>query len=192
MAKMSKNSPKPRAVTGRPDRKLTLPEERFCAEYVVDFDAEAANKRAGLRTGAYKQLVKACVQQRIRDLVKAVNDKALGQAVDVLEETKTIAMGDLTDFLACPTVEALQALPAEKRRLIKSIKMVTLKGFGDEPDRQAIEKVELWSREWALKLLGERDKVFIPPPVEVIHKFDLSSVNPEDAADAYQRMLGQR
>lgn len=70
---------------------LTPLEERFCAEYVVDFDGTAALKRAGssakwLSQQAYEMLRKPHIATRIQELIVGQNEKALVNKQWVMNE----------------------------------------------------------------------------------------------------------
>ena len=70
---------------------LTPLEERFCAEYVVDFNGTEALKRAGssakwVAQQAYEMLRKPHIAQRIQALIVGQNEKALVNKQWVMNE----------------------------------------------------------------------------------------------------------
>lgn len=83
---------------------LTDKQERFCHEYVVDFNATQAAIRAGYaEKGAHVRgsqlLSHGKVQARVKELTQKVNDRTLIDAEWVLRRLAMMATADVTQIL---------------------------------------------------------------------------------------------
>lgn len=142
----------PRGKAGKPDRYqrkgreakerlartgLTLKQEAYCREYVVDESQTAAAVRAGYAPGSAK--VKASemmrnplVIDRINALRDARNERALMTGADLLRYAQTALLTCFTDHFTpgqhgrwvC-TREAYTAIPVEVKRLIEEMETRT-------------------------------------------------------------------
>lgn len=84
-------------------KKLTIKQERFCHEYIIDFNATQAYIRAkysktGAQSSASKLLSNPIVQERIKDLTQKLNDKSLDLKQRIKEELTNIAFANASDF----------------------------------------------------------------------------------------------
>lgn len=82
--------------------KLTAKQERFCLEYLTDFNATQAAARAGYskKTAALigaENLKKPNVKQRIEELVKEKEDQLICSSSEALKLVSEIARGEASD-----------------------------------------------------------------------------------------------
>lgn len=116
--------------------KWTPIRERFCVEYLVDFNGADAYRRAanyttndntdGAKQRAYELLEMEPVRRRIAESVKEANDKTRLQIHEVEEEIKALATSDVGEMFDL-TSDELKLLPMRRwptlaRRTVASIK----------------------------------------------------------------------
>lgn len=88
-----------------PELKLTEKQERFCKEYLVDFNASRAARAAGYsgkssRVIATENLTKPAIQERLHQLVRELNQADPADTIrKCIAELQMIAFGDLRDFM---------------------------------------------------------------------------------------------
>lgn len=77
--------------------------KRFCEEYIKDFNAAAAARRAGYsktsdRVSACNILQREDVQGYLRQLIEGVRDRNLLEVDDLVQSLKRIAFSDIGDY----------------------------------------------------------------------------------------------
>ncbi|HET7584652.1 MAG TPA: terminase small subunit [Gemmatimonadaceae bacterium] len=158
---------------------LSPKREAFCREYVIDLNATQAAIRAGYAaksaavTGC-RLLRDANVRARINELMDVRNERTGITAEQVIEELASVGLtSNLADYIeqepdGAIRVRDLSALPAEKQRALRSIRMRTtrrIQSDGGEVVTTTTE-ISLWDRLAALKLLGEHYRLFVDGPHE--------------------------
>jgi len=143
-------------------------QQRFVDEYMVDQNATKAAIRSGYseRSAAVianqlmaKPHVAAAIQKRMADIAEMAGLKA----VDLLRETRRVAMSDIADFYdAEGRMLAVRDIPIEARRAIASIEEdVIWEGAGR--DRTAVgitRKIKLFDKVKAIELGGKFFKLW--------------------------------
>lgn len=118
------------------------------------------NVRAVARSGdtkysekhLYRLADNADIQLRIRDLLTE-SSKVLRIDVGVIKhECALVGLSDITDVLACASVEDIQALPPETRRAIKKVRRKRRR-LADATIEETLE-IEMHSKMEALRLLA--------------------------------------
>ena len=109
--------------------KLTDKQERFCLEYIIDFNATRAAKSAGysVKTAnvqGTQNLSNLSIQERLNDLKSKAIDKLDTAHTDVLKQLKTWAYSDITETINLRPDE-VKELPLEIRQLITKFKETT-------------------------------------------------------------------
>lgn len=118
--------------------KLTAKQEAFCREYVIDWNGTRAALKAGYskKTAdriAYQNLKKLEIQNRIAQLTKKAVEKQELTLDDVINELKTIAFNNATDYFE--TDYDLKSLEEVKK--LKSVKAIS--GIKKKPTKEGYE-----------------------------------------------------
>jgi hypothetical protein len=116
--------------------KWTTIRERFCEEYLVDFDGANAYRRAanyttnengdGAKQRAYELMEHPEIRHRIAELVKGINDQTRLRVEEVEQEIKALALSDVGEMFDLDA-DDLRLLPMREwpklaRRCVSSIK----------------------------------------------------------------------
>ena len=143
--------------------------ERFCQEYIIDFNGTRAATDAGFskrsaKVTACRLLTKANIQQRIYKLLKDRSERTKITQDMVLQELKILACSDFRDYgeivrdLAHPDgrlkLKVFKEIKGEATRAIKSI--------SEHITKDGIQlKFKLHSKTPALELIGKHLAMFI-------------------------------
>ena len=136
--------------------KLTDKNERFCIEYVIDFNKTQAAIRAGYSEKTAQQigstlLLKVVVQERIKELQQVSIEKLDITHTDVLTQLKNWAYSDITETIELSAKE-IKELPLEVRQLITKYKRTT-KTF--EGNTEEIIELHFVSKEKAIEMIAK-------------------------------------
>lgn len=138
-------------------KKLTDKQERFCLEYVIDFNATQAAIRSGYseKTAqmiSSENLSKPIIQERIQELKAKAVEKIDITHSDLLQELKNWAYSDITETMEL-SASQVKELPDEIRRLITKYKRTT-KTIGESITEDVIE-LHFVSKEKAIELMAK-------------------------------------
>jgi len=153
---------------------LTLKQERFVQEYLVDLNATQAAIRAGYSENSAdvigsENLGKPVIQGRIAAAVREQQHRTQVTADRVVRELALIAFGTLDEVApwdeAGPHPIPSRDLPREKRALVAAIRVKRerpWRGHGQEAEAWEVEQIEVrpWDKLRALELLGKRLGLF--------------------------------
>ncbi len=126
---------------------LTIKQELFCLEFVKDFNATAAAKRAGYSENmaysiGYENTRKPQLKSRIADLIK----EASMQPEEIKKRLSDIARGDLSDYIISRTVSYTPLVKRPLGELIEDLRKQI--DFEDEYAMQAnLKATELAAHE---------------------------------------------
>lgn len=152
--------------------KLTPSQLRFVQEYAKDGNATQAAIRCGISersaaTMGSRWLKLEAVQEALKPIAKAVQEKAEVDASTILRELLNIATFDPKDLLEEDgTPKPLSTMSENVRRAIGSIEVEVLrrKGEGDdgpfERSQAHVAKIRMMDKIRALELLGKHLKLF--------------------------------
>lgn len=89
--------------------------DRFCHEYIVDFNATQAAIRAGYTKNraadlGYQNLKKECVQARIKELLAPIQSKNIADATEVMEMLTATMRGETTEDVVVGIGEGVQSI----------------------------------------------------------------------------------
>lgn len=143
--------------------------ERFCVEYLVDFNGTRSALAAGYKDGegirsqAYDLLTRPHIQQRVKELNSALMLKAQVSPELVLTELRRIAACDVGQaYLPDGSLKAIHDIPDDVRRCISAFEVEEIfEGQGE--DRVYVgklRKVKFWDKNKGLELLGKHFKLF--------------------------------
>lgn len=149
-------------------------QERFVAEYLVDFNATRAAIRAGYsENGATVQasrlLGDANIQSAINDGRQRQQERIETTADDIARELANLAFGTLDEVAPWdedgPHLIPSRSLPRDKRAMVASIKVKRerpWRGKGEDAEPWQVEYLEIkpWDKLKALELLGKRFGMF--------------------------------
>ncbi|MGB5834806.1 MAG: terminase small subunit, partial [Thiohalocapsa sp.] len=148
-------------------RKLTLKQQRFVDEYMVDLNATQAAIRAGYspRTAevyAWQLLQKPLVQTAVNDAVARRSTRTQIKADDVLREIARLAFSDIRGlFDEKGNLKPIHELPDDATAALSSFDVVTRRIPGGEAaEVEYVAKVKLWDKRGSLELLGKHLKLF--------------------------------
>jgi phage terminase small subunit len=168
------------------EKKLNPQQELFCLEYLKDFNATAAAKRAKYsektsRAIGSKLLTNVDIQLRLHALTKEVFDEAKEDIKAIVQELKMIAFSDIKDVISWGMVdETVESMSGESytvkrnRILVKDSEEIGDKSrtIAEVAETHSIagvsRKLKLHSKMEALRMLGQYHKMFT-------EKIDLSN-----------------
>ena len=150
---------------------LTDKQERFCREYIVDYNAQKAGERAGYakknaRIVCCQILAKTEAKKFIKALQEEVADR-LNITVDrVLCEYAKLAFTDLPGIVnwdkGCMRIEDFEKLSPDQRACIKKFKAKTVNKILDgESYPVDVVEIELHDKRGALDMLGKHLGMFV-------------------------------
>lgn len=137
-------------------KKLTDKQERFCIEYVIDFNATQAAIRAGYSENTANEqgsqnLAKLSVKQRIQELKSKAVEKIEITHEKLLQELRNWAYSDITETISLEPSQ-VKELPIEVRRLITKYKhtKTTIEGVTKE-----VIELHFVSKEKAIEMIAK-------------------------------------
>lgn len=138
---------------------LSYQRQRFCEEYLIDFNATQAAVRAGYsEDSARQQGFRLLKNADIRAYLDMRMSEAAMPASEVLFHLAEIARGSLDDVIdEYGNVDLDKARKTGKIRLIKKMKSRTVT---TEESDVVINQVEVYSRVDALRLIGQFHSLF--------------------------------
>lgn len=144
-----------------------LQREKFCHEYLIDFNATQAAIRAGYAVKAAKSqgqrlLTFDDVKGRLAELAKDACKNADITKDKVLNEIVKLAFANIKNiFNERGQLKAISELPDDIAAMISSIEVVTQNvPNGESIDVQYVSKIKLWDKKGSLELLGKYLKLF--------------------------------
>ena len=191
------SKPSPDVSKSAPNHTLTVKQQLFVAEYLIDLNATQAASRAGYssrtaRMAGPRLMKNDAVRAAIDVAIEERKKRVLVTADEVIREMVLIGMADMADFVEIDEGGAIRAYPltslAEgKSRIISSVKekrtIRTIKGTESNPDgdqildstyefklHDKVKSLELLARH--LGLLHDRQEIDIKQPIQItIKKF---------------------
>ncbi|EBT4809620.1 terminase small subunit [Salmonella enterica subsp. enterica serovar Hvittingfoss] len=181
---------------------LTDKQEMFCREYLIDLNATQAAIRAGYsaktanRT-ASENLSKPDIKLRISELKAQRNDLVGINAEYVLNRLIEIDQMDVLDILlqngelkpikdwpkvwrtTLSGMDVVEMVSADSAALLKKIKW---------PDK--VKNLELLGRHVAIQAFKDNVKNELTGPDGTPIRTEVTNLTPEQAAEAYQKMMG--
>jgi len=137
-------------------------QERFCREYVIDFNATQAAIRAGYSkrsssTHGYRLLKNDEIQTRIKEIAQDAVDRVSLRQDRVLEEIARVAFADIRKlFNADGTLIPIADLPEEVAAALGSVDIQT----SDDDVPVTTTKIRMADKLKALEQLGRYFKLF--------------------------------
>ena len=127
----------------RSEEKLSPKQQRFVAEYLVDFNATKAAERAGYspktaRQTGYENLTKSYIQAEIERQNKERTERLEVKADDVLRELRLILDFDIRGlFDESGKLKPIHALTQEQAKALASYRVSNRKGAGRNSSSQS-------------------------------------------------------
>ena len=153
---MAKDTPK----SGGADRPLSLQEELFIREYLVDYNATQAAIRAGYTIPSAGMmgctlLKKPKIKAKLQEVLENKADKLAVKADEIVELLRLIAFSDMGDYFHYDDageqrMRDLKDIPPEKRKAIKEVKVY-----------KGVVTFKLEDRLRAIELLGKYLGMFV-------------------------------
>lgn len=138
--------------------KLTPKQEKFCVEYLKDFNGTRAAIEAGYskktaRKIAHENLTKPDIRERMKKLLKKANPEDPETSIRrCIVELEMIAFADMKDFAKWGKHGIEQWTPSDdldhKSRLVQEISESITQGGGSR-------KLKLHDKRWAFEMLGK-------------------------------------
>ncbi|MGI9502136.1 MAG: terminase small subunit [Geminicoccaceae bacterium] len=149
---------------------LTLKQERFCQEYIIDGNATRSALMAGYseatsRTIASENLTKLDIRNRIDELeadrlasLKITQEK-------VILQTARLAMSDMRDYYHSDgRIKRIEELSDDAAAAITGIKVTKKRTYeeaeGEPPEYEEVVEFKLADKKGPLELLGKHHKLF--------------------------------
>lgn len=140
---------------------LTPKEQRFVAEYLVDFVGSDAAKRAGYAPRSAK--VTACrllTKPAVKAAIEAKRAKQIEStdltAARVLEELRRLSFSDVrTLFDGKGNLRPLHELTAEEASCIASVEVVIKNAKAGDGQTDTVHKIKCWDKPRSLEMLAK-------------------------------------
>lgn len=141
---------------------ITPKQQRFVDEYLIDLNGAQAAIRAGYsaktaKAQANRLLANVHVERYLRSQKASRSVRLQISQDDVVRELANVAMVDIAQVVSWDganlTVPAFEAMPAEARRAIQSIKVNRRRRSGDEDWETETVEVKLHNKVQALEVL---------------------------------------
>lgn len=144
---------------------MTELQKRFCEEYIKDFNAAAAARRAGYspnmsNAAAHVVLQKEGVQEYMSTLIKGVQDRNRVEVDDLVQELKKMAFSDMADFYdEDGNILPVHEIPKEARAALDQYHddIIPMK-YGDKKSRRIRLNSKLDAIEKLMRYLGAYEK----------------------------------
>lgn len=143
--------------------------ERFCVEYLIDFNGKRSAEAAGFTPGdaatvqASRLLTHDNIQARIKELHTGALTHIQATAEMVINELRRIAACDVGEaFEEDGTPKPIKQIPVDVRRCISGFEVEEIfEGTGrDRTYVGKLRKVKFWDKNKGLELLGKHFKLF--------------------------------
>lgn len=160
------------------DVALTPQQEIFCLEYLKDFNATKAAKRAGYSEKTARQmgsenLSKPYIRKRLRDSLDAVLGDKAEDVKAIINELRIIAFSDIRDFVSWDGTGSRKLIDEATGKTYHSFR-TTIRAPGDMGDKgralaeisetegamSSSRKVKLHDKLRAIELMGKFYKIF--------------------------------
>jgi phage terminase small subunit len=173
--------------------KLTPKQQRFCEEYIIDWNATRAYQEAykcsyeAANVGGARLLVNVSIQDYISEIQKDLKKQSGLSALAVLNELKSIGFSNLSNFHEdWENLKEFKDIPEEQKKAISEITYKKTK-IGDTDMETEFVKVKLHDKQKALEkiltMIGEDEK-----EEEKVLKVELSTKNIKDINDTLEGM----
>jgi phage terminase small subunit len=143
--------------------------ERFCHEYVVDFNASAAAERSGYSVATagqqgHRLLKKGEIQARVTCLAGQALMRADVEAADVVRELACVGFSDVWNYVIDEDghVAVAEGAPSNASRAVSSIKRKTRTTTTRDGDAlvEHTTELRLWDKVSALEKLAKYKDIF--------------------------------
>lgn len=140
---------------------LTAKEQRFVAEYLVDFVGSDAAKRAGYAPNSAKVTAsRLLTKPEIKAAVESKRAKQIEStdltAARVLEELRRVAFSDLrTLFDEKGDLRPLHTLTADQAACIAGVEVVIKNAKAGDGVTDTVHKIKIWDKPKALEMLAK-------------------------------------
>lgn len=145
-------------MTKKAESNLTQKQDRFCQEYIIDFNGTRAAISAGFskKTAAeqaYQLLQKPHIQKRLKELIEERQTRTQTEADEALLECRRIATADVGQaFNEDGTLKGIHDIPEKIRRAIAGFEVIEEYGK-DGAVSGYLKKVKFWSKDTQIKHL---------------------------------------
>jgi phage terminase small subunit len=170
--------------------------ERFCHEYVLDFNGTQAAIRAGYskktaKEQAAQNLTKLNIQNKIKDLINKRSTETEQSGAEVIRRLWELANINISDIMTIDEGGSVQAIPIDKLppgtgRLISKIKEKrTIKEAADGSSQTMYGQLEyeVPDRRACLELLGKHYGIFM---ADKNNDIDVAKLTDEQLRDVVQ------
>ncbi len=145
---------------------LSLKQERFADEYLVDFSTEQAAIRAGYAPRSAR--ISGAAMLRHPEVRKILSEKARAKANQlglssgrVLLELQRLAFSDLRGLFDLKgNLKPIHQLTDEQAAILASVEIVKQNLTSGDGIQEQVHKVKLWDKTKALDMLGRYFKLF--------------------------------
>lgn len=151
---------------------LKAKQEKFCREYLIDFNGTRAAVKAGYskksaRVIACENLTKPDIQARLAELSKKSIEKSEIDTLSILREAARIAFSDVGQaFDENECLKPISQIPEDVRRAISSIEVDEIWEYTGEDDKRIktkigeTKKVKFWSKDKQIEHLMRHLNLF--------------------------------
>ena len=152
----------------KPKPKLTVKQEKFCNEYLVDLNAAGAARRAkysikSCKLIGHQNITKLNIQKRIQQLRKELKTESGLTPIMVIDEYKKIAFSNVQDYLGeSNEIIDLTTIAREKAAAVESVQIDIRHDSGKDAEGYTEKiKFKLYSKLNALDSLGKHLGIFL-------------------------------
>ena len=166
--------------------KLTPKQEKFCQEYIIDFNATRAAIEAGYSKKTAnvignENLIKPYIATRLQELMKEREERTEITQDMVVKELANIAFFDIGNVFDGYTLKEIDQLPDTVRKAISSIKVREEKGDAGQSIAE-LKEFRANDKLKAIELLGKHLGMFVDKQ-EITHQGQLQVYRPEKRDD---------
>jgi phage terminase small subunit len=168
---------------------LTDKQERFCQEYLVDFNATKAATRAGYskktaHSIGSENLTKPEIQKRLAELFEQTGEKLGITRERTMREIGRLAFTDIRQFYTVDgALKNITDLDDDAAAALAGVEVMEEKVSDPDADEVVVagqvKKIKIYDKTKALEMLAKHFKIYDDAPV-INNQFDLSKLSAED------------
>ena len=149
-------------------KKLTKKQDRFCREYIIDFNGtrsaiSAAFSKKTAAEQSYQLLQESHIQERLKKLIEERQKRTQTKADDAMNECCRIAFADVGQaFNEDNTLKAIHEMPEDIRRAVSGIEVDEIySGTGEDRALTGYtKKIKFWSKGRQIEMLFKHHGLF--------------------------------
>ena len=166
------------------EKKLTLKQEQFCLEYIIDFNGAQSAIRAGYakkaaKEQAYELLTKPHIQACVTKLTLERKKRARKTADDIIKEFENVGFSRLSDFVhfnesGIVFAHNSEDMDDDAMAALESVEVTEIVGKKEESNDMLKTKIKLHPKIPALVNLAKHHNLLNENKMDVNHTGDIT------------------